>query len=64
MDLVHALVGENGAGSPLGKITAGVQPQDRGDLVLGGTPVHFRSPRAALEHGIALVAQSWRSSRG
>ncbi|MFN8623437.1 MAG: sugar ABC transporter ATP-binding protein [Chloroflexota bacterium] len=55
---VHALVGENGAGkSTLGKIIAGVQPQDRGDLVRGGTPVHFRSPRAALEHGIALVAQ-------
>jgi ABC-type sugar transport system ATPase subunit len=55
---VHALVGENGAGkSTLGKIVAGVFPQDQGDLVLGGEPVAFRSPRKALERGIALVAQ-------
>jgi simple sugar transport system ATP-binding protein/ribose transport system ATP-binding protein len=55
---VHSLVGENGAGkSTLGKIVAGVFPPDQGDLVLRGTPVSFRSPRAALEHGIALVAQ-------
>jgi rhamnose transport system ATP-binding protein len=55
---VHALVGENGAGkSTLGKIIAGVFPQDQGDLVLRGTPVSFRSPREALERGIALVAQ-------
>jgi ABC-type sugar transport system ATPase subunit len=55
---VHAFVGENGAGkSTLGKIIAGVLPQDQGHLVLGGTPVSFASPRQALEHGIALVAQ-------
>jgi len=55
---VHAFVGENGAGkSTLGKIIAGVFPQDQGDLVLRGTPVEFRSPRAALQRGIALVAQ-------
>ena len=55
---VHAFVGENGAGkSTLGKIIAGVFPQDQGDLVLHGTPVAFRSPRAALVRGIALVAQ-------
>jgi len=55
---VHAFVGENGAGkSTLGKIIAGVFPQDQGDLVLRGTPVAFRSPREALERGIAIVAQ-------
>lgn len=55
---VHGFVGENGAGkSTLGKIVAGVFPQDQGQLVLRGTPVSFRSPRAALERGIALVAQ-------
>jgi simple sugar transport system ATP-binding protein/ribose transport system ATP-binding protein len=55
---VHAFVGENGAGkSTLGKIIAGVFPPDQGDLVLRGTPVSFRSPREALERGIAIVAQ-------
>jgi simple sugar transport system ATP-binding protein/ribose transport system ATP-binding protein len=55
---VHAFVGENGAGkSTLGKIMAGVFPPDQGDLVLRGTPVVFRSPREALERGIAIVAQ-------
>ncbi len=55
---VHAFVGENGAGkSTLGKIMAGVLPPDQGDLVLRGTPVSFRSPREALERGIAIVAQ-------
>lgn len=55
---VHAFVGENGAGkSTLGKVIAGEFPPDQGDLVLRGTPVVFRSPREALECGIALVAQ-------
>jgi simple sugar transport system ATP-binding protein/ribose transport system ATP-binding protein len=55
---VHAFVGENGAGkSTLGRIIAGVFPQDRGSLVLRGTPVSFSSPRQALQQGIALVAQ-------
>lgn len=55
---VHAFVGENGAGkSTLGKIVAGVFPPDQGDLVLRGAPVAFRSPREALERGIAMVAQ-------
>jgi ABC-type sugar transport system ATPase subunit len=55
---VHAFVGENGAGkSTLGKIIAGVFPPDQGALVLRGTPATFRSPREALGHGIAIVAQ-------
>lgn len=55
---VHAFVGENGAGkSTLGRIIAGVFPPDSGALVLRGTPVSFTSPRQALQHGIALVAQ-------
>src|SRR3954449_11652895 len=55
---VHAFVGENGAGkSTLGKIVAGVFPPDQGQLLLRGEPVAFRSPRMALERGIALVAQ-------
>ena len=55
---VHGFVGENGAGkSTLGRIIAGVFPPDSGTLVLRGTPVSFTSPRQALQHGIALVAQ-------
>ncbi len=55
---VHAFVGENGAGkSTLGKIVAGVFPPDHGELLLKGEVASFRSPREALDRGIALVAQ-------
>jgi len=55
---VHAFVGENGAGkSTLGKIISGVVAQDRGEVLLHGTPVRFRSPREALDHGVATIAQ-------
>lgn len=55
---VHAIVGENGAGkSTLGKIIAGVLRPDAGILRVDGEAVDFRSPRAALEHGITTIAQ-------
>ncbi|HLK75095.1 MAG TPA: sugar ABC transporter ATP-binding protein [Streptosporangiaceae bacterium] len=55
---IHALVGENGAGkSTLGKILAGVIAPDRGQLLIGGEPVAFRSPREAILRGIVLIAQ-------
>jgi len=55
---IHALVGENGAGkSTLGKIVAGEYIADEGELLLNGTPVSLHSPRAALEYGIATIAQ-------
>ncbi len=55
---VHAIVGENGAGkSTLGKIVAGVIAADGGRMLLDGAPASFRSPREALDHGVAAISQ-------
>ena len=55
---VHALVGENGAGkSTLGRVIAGVIQPDEGTVAIDGQPVHLRSPRDALDRGIATIAQ-------
>ncbi len=55
---IHALVGENGAGkSTLGKIIAGAHAPDDGQLLLGGEPVRFHSPRDAIGRGVSLIAQ-------
>ena len=55
---VHALVGENGAGkSSLSKMIAGLLSPDGGELKVDGHPVTFNSPREALSHGIATIAQ-------
>jgi simple sugar transport system ATP-binding protein len=55
---VHCLLGDNGAGkSTLIKILSGVYPPSRGELRLQNKQVDFRSPRDALDHGIATVFQ-------
>ena len=55
---VHCLLGDNGAGkSTLIKILSGVHAPTRGQLLLDGKPVTFRSPRDAIDRGIATVYQ-------
>lgn len=55
---IHALLGENGAGkSTLMKIISGIIEPDSGSIVLDGKKVRFRTPREALNAGIALVHQ-------
>jgi rhamnose transport system ATP-binding protein len=55
---IHALVGENGAGkSTLGRIVAGVFAPDDGRVLLDGEEVVLRSPREALDRGVAAIAQ-------
>jgi ribose transport system ATP-binding protein len=55
---VLALIGANGSGkSTLSKVINGVVVLDGGQLLLDGKPVHFSSPHAAIENGIATVFQ-------
>ena len=55
---IHALLGENGAGkSTLTKALAGVLELSEGQLFLDGQAHNFKSPREALEAGIAMVFQ-------
>jgi simple sugar transport system ATP-binding protein len=55
---VLCLLGDNGAGkSTLIKILSGVHPPSDGEYLVEGQPVAFKSPRDALDHGIATVYQ-------
>lgn len=55
---VHCLLGDNGAGkSTLIKIFSGVHEPTRGQLLFEGREVRFRSPRDAIDMGIATVHQ-------
>ncbi len=55
---VIGLVGDNAAGkSSLMKIVSGVHRPDRGQLLVEGRPVRFRSPRDAREAGVEMVFQ-------
>lgn len=55
---VHALFGANGAGkSTLSKLIAGHLQPTAGTIFLDARECSFRSPRAALEAGLAMVMQ-------
>jgi general nucleoside transport system ATP-binding protein len=58
---VHALLGENGAGkTTLMNILTGLYRPDEGEIEVFGRPVHFTSPRDAIEAGIGMVHQHFR----
>lgn len=55
---VHALMGENGAGkSTLMKILMGIYKADSGSMLMNGQPLICRSPKDAMNHGIAMIHQ-------
>jgi len=55
---VNCLLGDNGAGkSTLIKILSGVYEPDSGTMSIAGQTVRFKSPRDALDAGIATVYQ-------
>ena len=54
----HCLLGDNGAGkSTFIKTTSGVHKPSAGEIFFEGKPMHFESPRDAMEAGIATVFQ-------
>jgi ABC-type uncharacterized transport system ATPase subunit len=58
---VHALLGENGAGkTTLSNILTGLYRPDDGEIEVYGEPVHFHSPREALDAGVCMVHQHFR----
>ncbi|WP_051800865.1 ATP-binding cassette domain-containing protein [Streptomyces sp. NRRL F-525] len=55
---VTCVLGDNGAGkSTLIKIISGLHQHTEGEFLVDGDPVHFTTPRQALDKGIATVYQ-------
>jgi general nucleoside transport system ATP-binding protein len=55
---ICGLLGGNGAGkTTLMNILYGLYRADAGEVMLSGRPLHIRSPRDAIRHGIGMVHQ-------
>lgn len=55
---VLGLMGENGAGkSTLMKCLFGIYMKNEGEIYLNGSLINFKSPKDALENGVAMVHQ-------
>jgi erythritol transport system ATP-binding protein len=58
MGAVNVLVGENGAGkSTMMKVISGVEQLTSGQILMGDTPVTFRTTEEASRNGIGIVFQ-------
>src|SRR4026209_1276772 len=57
---ILGLVGDNSAGkSTLMKIMTGAYSRDSGEILVGGTPVHFKSPHESRDVGIEMIYQDF-----
>jgi ABC-type sugar transport system ATPase subunit len=60
----HALCGENGAGkSTLGKLLAGIEQPDAGEIAVDGRVVTSRSRATPCARASGWFTRSWRSAR-
>jgi ribose transport system ATP-binding protein/rhamnose transport system ATP-binding protein len=61
---VHGLLGANGAGkSTLSRVISGQVRRDGGSMLYAGAPLDLKSPREALNSGIAMVMQETSLAR-
>jgi simple sugar transport system ATP-binding protein len=57
---ILGLVGDNSAGkSTLMKILTGAYQRDSGEILIGGEPVHFKSPHESRDVGIEMIYQDF-----
>ena len=55
---IHGLLGENGAGkTTLMKILSGYQSKDKGEIIIDGRALTFKSPAEAIRIGIGMLHQ-------